>query len=77
MPTAVLLVVVAAAAVGALAWSLRRRRPGVALYVGLALFGCTAGYLYGATPWVNGKTLAISSPAVPLAAMMEIGRAHV
>jgi hypothetical protein len=70
VPTTVLLAVVALAAVGALAWSLRRRRPGVALYVGLALFGCTAGYLYGATPWVNGKTLAISSPAVPLAAMM-------
>jgi hypothetical protein len=68
-PTVVLLVIVAVAAVGALVWSLRRRRPGVAVYVGLALFGCAAGYLYGATPWVVGKTLAISSPALPLAAL--------
>jgi hypothetical protein len=42
----------------------------VALYVGVALFACAAGYLYGATPWVIGKTLAISSPALPLAAML-------
>jgi hypothetical protein len=70
LPTVLLLTVVGAAGVGALAWSLRRRRPGVALYVGLAIFGCAAGYFYGATPWVIGKTLAISSPAVPLAAVM-------
>ncbi len=70
LPTVLLLTVVAAAAVGALGWSLWRRRPGVALYVALAIFGCAAGYFYGATPWVIGKTLAISSPAVPLAAVM-------
>jgi len=70
VPTVVLLVVVGAAALGALVWSFRRRRPGVALYVAAALFTCAAGYLYGASPWVVGKTLAISSPAVPLAAMM-------
>jgi hypothetical protein len=70
VPTVVLLAVVGAAAVGALAWGLRRRRLGVALYVVLALFGCAAGYFYGASPWVIGKSLAISSPAVPLAAVM-------
>jgi hypothetical protein len=69
-PTVALLAVVGAAALGALVWSFRRRRGGVALYVGVALFTCAAGYLYGATPWVIGKSLAISSPAVPLAAVM-------
>jgi hypothetical protein len=69
-PTAVLLALVAVAAIGALVWCVRRRRAGVPLYVGLALFACAAGYLYGATPWVVGKTLAISSPALPLAALL-------
>jgi hypothetical protein len=70
VPTVVLLLVVGIAAAGALVWSFRRRRGGVALYVGVALFTCGAGYLYGVTPWVIGKSLAISSPAVPLAAVM-------
>jgi hypothetical protein len=70
LPTVLLLTVLAGALVGALIWSYRRRRPGVAVYVGLAILGCTAAYLYGATPWVVGKTLAFSSPALPLAAMM-------
>jgi hypothetical protein len=69
-PTVVLLAVVGAAALGALVWSYRRRRGGVALYVGVALLACGAGYLYHVTPWVMGKSLAISSPAVPLAAVM-------
>lgn len=69
-PTVALLAVVGAAALGALLWSFHRRRGGVALYVGVALATCAAGYLYGATPWVVGKSLAISSPAVPLAAVM-------
>ena len=60
---------VAAAAVGALVWSVRRRRPGIAVYVGLALFACLAGYLYGATPWVIGKAMAFSSPALLTAAL--------
>jgi hypothetical protein len=69
-PTVALLVVAGAAAIGALAWSFRRRRGGVALYVGVALLAVVAAYLFAATPWVKGKSLAISSPALPLAAVM-------
>jgi hypothetical protein len=54
----------------ALWWSIRRRRPGLPLYVVAALFTCAAGYFYGASPWVIGKSLAIAAPAVPLAATM-------
>jgi hypothetical protein len=70
VPTVLLLVVAGAAALYALYWSIRHRRPGLPLYVVAALFTCAAGYFYGASPWVVGKSLAISSPAVPLAAAM-------
>jgi hypothetical protein len=70
VPTVLLLVVAGAAALYALYWSIRHRRPGSPLYVVAALFTCAAGYFYGATPWVIGKSLAIAAPAVPLAAAM-------
>jgi hypothetical protein len=69
VPTVLLLVVAGAAALYALYWCIRHRRPGVPLYVAAALLTCLAGYLYGASPWVIGKSLAIASPAVPLAAV--------
>jgi hypothetical protein len=61
------------AAAGALWVCVRRRRPGVALYVAVALGGCGVVYLSGATPWVMGKALAISSPALLAAALAGAG----
>jgi hypothetical protein len=61
-----LALIVAAAGIWA---SVRRRQFGVGLYVTVALVGCGVVYFSGATPWVTGKTLAISSPALLLAAV--------
>jgi hypothetical protein len=61
------LVLIAAAAT--LLLSVRRRQFGVGLYVAVALIGCGVIYFAGATPWVVGKTLAISSPALLAAAL--------
>jgi hypothetical protein len=49
--------------------SVRRRQFGIVLYVAVALIGCGAAYFSGGTPWVTGKTLAISSPALLVAAL--------
>ncbi|HEX5307677.1 MAG TPA: hypothetical protein VFW38_01205 [Solirubrobacteraceae bacterium] len=72
LPTVLLVgVLLATAAVGV--WmGVRRRQLGPALYVFVALAGCAAIYLAGATPWVVGKTLAISSPALLTAAMAGV-----
>jgi hypothetical protein len=48
----------------------RRRAPGVALYVGVALFGAAAVYLAGGVPWVVGKSLAVASPALLFAGLV-------
>jgi hypothetical protein len=61
------LVLIAAAA--ALFLTVRRRQFGVALYVAVALIGSGVIYLSGSTPWVTGKALAISSPALLTAAL--------
>ncbi len=58
------------AAVVASWWTVRRRRFGVAVYVLVALVGCAIGYLAHSTPWVLGKALAISSPALLAAALV-------
>jgi hypothetical protein len=63
-PTALLIAVVLIAAAAALWFSVRRRQYGPALYVGVVLIACGAAYLLGTTPWVMGKSLAISSPAL-------------
>ncbi len=57
------------AATASLYVSARRRQFGVGLYVAVALIGCGVVYFSGATPWVTGKTLAISSPALLAAAL--------
>jgi hypothetical protein len=65
-----LLIGLALLAAGAGLWvSVRRRQFGIALYVAIALIGCGAAYFSGGTPWVTGKTLAISSPALLVAAL--------
>ncbi|HEX4466643.1 MAG TPA: hypothetical protein VH025_05610 [Solirubrobacteraceae bacterium] len=65
--------VVFAAAIGGVAYALRRRELGLALYVAIALIGSGVLYLVGSTPWVTGKALAISSPAVIAAALVAGG----
>ncbi len=42
----------------------------MAAYVLVALSGCAIGYLANSTPWVLGKALAISSPALLAAALV-------
>jgi hypothetical protein len=68
-PTALFVVVVVIAAAVGLWLSLRRRQFGLTLYVAVVLIACGVLYLLGTTPWVMGKTLAISSPAVLTAAL--------
>lgn len=71
-PTVVLIAVLLAAALAALAVLVRRRRYGVVVYVGLALIGCAISYFGGATPWVVGKVLAFSSPALLVCALAGV-----
>src|SRR5271165_1211398 len=52
------------AAAGALFLTVRRRQFGLAFYVAVALIGCGVVYFSGGTPWVTGKSLALSSPAL-------------
>jgi hypothetical protein len=63
-----IILVVVAAAVG-VAWAARRREPGVPLYLAVALAGAGIVYFSGATPWVTGKALAVSAPALITAAL--------
>ena len=58
-----------AAAIFALCWTLGKRSGGLALYVVVALVAVAVLSLRGTVPWVMGKSLAISSPAVLLAGM--------
>jgi len=69
VPSVLLIGVVLIAAAAGLLAGVRRRQFGVALYVAVALIGCGLFYASGATPWVTGKVLAISSPALLLAAL--------
>ncbi len=61
-------IAVIAAAAGVVA-SVARRRPGVAIYAGIAMAAIAMFYVAGATPWVTGKALAISTPAILTAAL--------
>ena len=58
-----------AGAIFALVWTLWKRSAGVALYVGVALVAVAFLSVIGSVPWVMGKSLAISSPALLLAGM--------
>ena len=69
LATALLVGVALLMAVAAIWMTVRRRQLGVAAYVAIALVGCAIYYLIGATPWVIGKALAISSPALLVAAL--------
>ncbi len=61
--------VVLAAGALAVAVGISRQRHGIALYVAVALAGYAILALGGSTPWLIGKTLAISSPAILAAGM--------
>jgi hypothetical protein len=66
--TYVLIAVVAASAVAGLWWAWTRRAWELAVYVVGTIVGCVAAVAVG-SPWVDAKALAISSPAVVVAAM--------
>jgi hypothetical protein len=68
--TALLVAVVLLSAAAAVWLTVRRRRFGIVAYVVVALSGCAIGYLANSTPWVLGKALAISSPALLAAALV-------
>jgi hypothetical protein len=69
LPSVILIGLALLMALYALRQAARRGEPGLPLYVLVALSGCALIYLLGATPWVVGKTLAISSPALLAAAL--------
>jgi hypothetical protein len=69
-PTTPLVVLVILAVLVTLAVTVRRGQSGPALYVGVALAGCAISWLVGSTPWVMGKALAISSPALMASALI-------
>ncbi len=64
LPTVLLVGLLLVAAAGAVWVCVRRRQWSLVLYLAVALGGCGLIYLIGATPWVIGKTLAISTPAL-------------
>jgi hypothetical protein len=64
LPTVLLVGLLLIAALGAVLFCLRRRQWSLLLYLAVALGGSLLIYLIGATPWVVGKTLAISTPAL-------------
>jgi hypothetical protein len=53
----------------AVAWTMRRRSYGLGLYVGIALASLAILSLRGTVPWLMGKSLAFSSPAILLAGL--------
>jgi hypothetical protein len=73
LPTALLIGLALLAAAAGVWMSVRRRQFGVLLYVAVALIGCGVIYFSGGTPWVTGKALAISSPALLAAALTGAG----
>lgn len=70
--TYALIVVACAAALAGLAWCVRRRDLGPAIYAGGVIAGCGVLAVIG-SPWVEGKALATASPAIPFAAMLAVG----
>jgi hypothetical protein len=57
------------AGAGGVLWALWKRHPEIALYAVVALIGVVAPWLHSVTPWLVGKALAISSPAILLAGL--------
>ena len=57
------------AALAAIWITIRRRQFTIVTYVAIALVAAAIYYLVGSTPWIVGKSLAISSPAILTAAV--------
>ena len=70
--TYVLIALVAVAAVGGLVWAWRCREWGLLLYVAGAAVGCAVSVALG-SPWIDGKAMAIASPAALIAAAAATG----
>ena len=70
VPNHLLIWCVLVAAVFALAWGCWKRRLGISLYVGVALAAVAVLSTSGTDPWLMGKSLSISSPAVLLAGLV-------
>jgi hypothetical protein len=71
--SAVLIGLALLAAAGALLATFARRELGVGLYLAIALTGVGVIYVLGGTPWVVGKALAVSSPALLTCALVGGG----
>ena len=70
--TYVLIGVVAVGALAGLYWAWRRRQWALVLFVAGTATGCAITVAVG-SPWVDGKALAIASPAALVGAMAAIG----
>jgi hypothetical protein len=69
-PTAPLIGIVVVFAAVTLFETVRRGQLGLLLYAAIALGGCAIFFVAGSTPWVMGKALAISSPALLTVALV-------
>jgi hypothetical protein len=72
LPTAPLVGLVIACALVTLVITVRRGDLTLVMYAGVALVGCALFALVGSTPWVMGKALAISSPALLAVAVIGV-----
>ena len=66
--TYALVVLVALAAAGGVAWAVRRRIWALPVYAAGAVISCLLFFPF-VTPWIEGKALAMAAPAVPVAAL--------
>jgi hypothetical protein len=73
VPSALWIGLTVIAAAGAVYVCVRRRKFGVPFYVAIALVGVAVVYFSGGTPWVTGKAMAFSSPALLVAALAGAG----
>jgi hypothetical protein len=69
-PTALLIALVIACALVTLVVTVRRADLTLLMYLFVALVGCASFLALGSTPWVMGKALAISSPALLTVALI-------
>lgn len=73
-PTGPLVGLVIAVAIGAIAFSVvKRRQLGLLAYAAVGLVSVAIYWLAGSTPWVMGKSLAISSPVLLAVALIGAG----
>jgi hypothetical protein len=71
----VMIAVLAAAAIGGAGVALRRRVPGPLVFAVTVIAALIGLAVFGSSPWVDSKALAIASPAVALLALVGAGAA--